>query len=177
VNLMRRRKGNRVWSEARLHSLHSASGLLRRAGTVATLHPAAAFLDIPARGRRLTVIMVSFHNLVNAKVHVNYVIESGQWSSAISVLDADLNEVTFFTGQHEHKVQALMAAFDIVGMLQAAVQKLADAEGMADLEASAKEAVLIAGGTEALPEFNMVEYTEKVLDLVSESVKKSLDIS
>jgi hypothetical protein len=113
------------------------------------------------------VILIGFHHLVNAEAHVNKIGE--RWSSVVNAYDEDYNEVSFYAGDHEHKVQAVMSVFDIVGQLQAAVQRLADAEGMKDLEASAAEAKLIAGGSEALPE-TMVDYANGLVDALGKAM-------
>jgi hypothetical protein len=111
------------------------------------------------RAEEDSVIMIHFHDLKKVKARVDR-IDAG-WFSAIEIEGDNYSTITLFTGgYHKHKVEAIMAAFELVDTLKAACQKLADDEGMRDLEDSVEEKRLIDGGTEALPE---PQYTSKPL--------------
>jgi hypothetical protein len=105
------------------------------------------------------MIMIDFHNLAKATAGVFQIQPEGRWFATVNAED-ETGQVTFYTGNHKHKVEAIMAAFELVDTLKAACQKLADDEGMRDLEDSVEEKSLIDGGTEAIPE---PEYTSKPL--------------
>jgi hypothetical protein len=98
------------------------------------------------------MIRMTFQHLAKAEAMVYQNGDRGAWWVAVKVYDTKDNAITFETGDYDCKVKAIMAAMDAVDVARAAVQKLADDEGMRDLEDSVEEVRIIAGGTEALPE-------------------------
>ena len=98
------------------------------------------------------MIRMTFQHMASAEANV-YKYEGGnRWWANVKLYDTQENAITFETDDYGTKVEAIMAAFDLVDTARAAVKKLADDEGMRDLEDSVEEATLVANGTEALPE-------------------------
>ena len=82
------------------------------------------------------MIHITMHGFEKAEARV-YRGESEGWFATLSMLDDEMSEVQLFSApRREHKVQAIMDAFDLVDKMKAAVQKLADDEGMKDLQES-----------------------------------------
>jgi len=82
------------------------------------------------------VIHITMHGFEKAEVYV-YKGDATGWFAELSMIDDGSSQIHFFTSpRREHKVQAIMDAFDLVDKMKAAVQKLADDEGMKDLQES-----------------------------------------
>lgn len=85
------------------------------------------------------MIYTSFHGFAKAEANVNRT-EFG-WYSVVKFINEAGQVDVYTTGGangFQSKVEALMAAFDMVDTLKAAVKKCADAEYTADFEASIK---------------------------------------
>lgn len=108
---------------------------------------------------------LSFHGFSRAEARV--LKTEGKWFGLIRC-EATGETVEFFTACYPHKVEALMAAFDMVDRMRGAVEELADFEGTKDLKASVEEATLIANGTEALPEDAGSRVLEKAIKALDE---------
>ncbi len=130
------------------------------------------------------MIRMTFQHLAKAKASVYRYSEKDEWWATVKVYDTKDNAITFETGDYPHKVEAIMAAMDAVDVARAAVQKLADDEGMRDIEDSVEEKRLIDNGTEALPEpatattpnavtLQVMRDTDKLFDELGAAMRQS----